>query len=78
MKTLIDVACPKCDQQVGEPCRSELLPDGWHDVLVDSFHSERKDAADFINAVESGQDISFVQNALEKQAIDKVAEDEVL
>jgi len=78
MKTPIDVACQKCDQQAGEPCRSELLPDGWHDVLVDSFHSERRDAVDFINAIESGRDVSMQDQALEKQAIDRVAEDEVL
>jgi len=69
MKTPIDVACPKCDQQIANLC--DGLP-------VGIYHSERQDAADFINAVESGQDVSFVQNALEKQAIDKIAEDEVL
>lgn len=83
-KTPIDVACShtcysfgqqnNCSAGVGEPCNWSMC-----DVdQIGTYHFERRDAADFINAIESGRDVSMQDHALEKQAIDKIAEDEVL
>jgi hypothetical protein len=45
--TAIDVSCPDCSQQPGEPCRSGDAISGYK--TIEGFHASRVEAAAFIS-----------------------------